>query len=85
MDTLSVVQVELLGPDHKPLEVPSSDFATGANRPAPDNENLGWLTATLCAGTMTETPNRVNVPVPAGSKGVSRTLSIYLNGNSLTT
>lgn len=62
VDAQSVVRIILLGPDGNPLDVPSPDIATGAESANPDNNNnVGWLTATLCAGTMTSTPRRATI------------------------
>jgi serine/threonine protein kinase/biopolymer transport protein ExbD len=60
-DSLSVVRVELLGANGKPFETPCPDVATGTERPSIDTQGLGWLKETICAGTMTSTPDRVSI------------------------
>jgi tetratricopeptide (TPR) repeat protein len=61
VDSQSVAQFKLLHPDGTALEVPSSDIATGMSPASSENGGLGWLTATICAGTMTSTPRHVTI------------------------
>ncbi len=61
IDSLSVKKIKLLGPEGKPLVTPSQDLATGAASATPENQNVGWITATLCAGTMSATPSQVTI------------------------
>jgi len=60
-DSLSVVRVALLGSDGKPLVTPSPDSSSGAERPSRETLGLGWLTATICAGTKSATPTSVTI------------------------
>ena len=60
-DAQSVAEIQLLDDAGKPLDVPTNNFATGVSPPAPDSQNLGWITATLCAGRMGEIPPMASV------------------------
>jgi serine/threonine protein kinase len=83
-DNLSVIRVELLGADGQPIKTPCSETATGAERPSLERQGLGWLTATLCAGTMTSTLDRVsiNLHYSAGAWRFWDDLSPEERGNS---
>lgn len=61
IDSLSVVKVELLDSYGKPLAVPSPDLVTNATGATPESQNLGWITATLCAGTLDSTPAKATI------------------------
>jgi predicted Ser/Thr protein kinase len=60
-DAQSVAKVALLDSDGKPLDVPSKDYSIGVSAPSPDSQNLGWISATLCAGSAEKTPTFITV------------------------
>jgi len=60
-DAQSVAKVALLDSDGKPLNVPSKDYSIGVSAPSPDSPNLGWISATLCAGSAGKTPTFITV------------------------
>ena len=61
LDAQSVVKVELLDDAGKPFETPVSDTATSVSPPGPESGSLSWITASICAGRMGETPPRATV------------------------
>jgi predicted Ser/Thr protein kinase len=60
-DTQSVAKIALEDASGKPLEVPSNDFAIGVIPASAENSNLGWISASLCAGNFGKTPTFVMV------------------------
>lgn len=60
-DAQSVMKVTLLNEVGQPLETPTHDFATGVSPASAENWNLGWITASLCAGRIGQTPPKVTV------------------------
>jgi serine/threonine protein kinase len=60
-DAQSVGKITLLNEANQPLETPTHDFATGISPASPESWNLGWITASLCAGRMGQTPPKVTV------------------------
>jgi len=60
-DAQSVAKVALLDINGKPLDVPSNDYSISVSPPSPDSANLGWISATLCAGNSGKTPSFVTV------------------------
>ena len=61
-DTLSVAEISLLDADgKKSLDVPTGELAIGRMPAGQENSNVGWITATLCAGTMNHIAPRATV------------------------
>ena len=61
LDAQSVAKITLLNDASQPVETPTHDFATSVSQPSPENWNLGWITASVCAGRMGQTPAKVTV------------------------
>jgi hypothetical protein len=60
-DAKSVAKLALLDSNGKPLDVPSNDYSISVSPPSPDSPNLGWISATLCAGNSDKTPSFITV------------------------
>ncbi len=60
-DAQSVGKVTLLGATGQPLETPTRDCATSVSPASAENWNIGWITASLCAGRMGQTPPAISV------------------------
>ncbi|MEI6656519.1 MAG: protein kinase, partial [Verrucomicrobiota bacterium] len=61
-DALSVAEISLLAADGKAsLDIPSGELAIGRMPAWQGASNVGWITATLCAGTMNHIPPRATV------------------------
>ena len=57
----SVVKLGLLDDDGKPLETPTKNVAKGISPSSPENQNLGWMTASICAGRADKMPATANL------------------------
>lgn len=55
-DGQGVAKIKLLDEAGKPLETPTEDGCTSVSSPNKDSQNLGWITASICAGSMGKIP-----------------------------
>ncbi len=81
-DAQSIVQITLLDDKGKPLDVPSKEWGSGVSPPQGDTQNLGWITATLCAGRRGHTPDFATVQLrySAGAWQFGDDLPVDFNG-----
>lgn len=61
-DAMSLIELKLLDSEEKePLKTPTGNFAFRSIPASPENADMGWITATLCAGKKGAIPPRAAV------------------------